>query len=159
LKYRHTFAAGNLQLKNEQAMTRLVTFDPQVIFGFGIKTVVKTFPDFQVVGEATGVAGLLRILIRMPADIVLIGINVPDNKDDIDTACLLREMYPHVKILAVASEDTAPVVEAMRKAGINGYIGKRQADAAELEKAIRIVAAGGEYFGTIESSHSIVNSE
>jgi len=36
------------------------------------------------------------------------------------------------------------------KAGINGYIGKRQANRAELEKAIRTVAAGEQYTGKVE---------
>jgi DNA-binding NarL/FixJ family response regulator len=124
-----------------------------MIFGCGIKTVVETLPDFRVAGEATGVAGLLRILVHTPADMVVIGVNPPDNRDDIDAVCLLREMYPHIKILAAANEDTACAVQSMMEAGINGYIGKRQAGAAELEKAIRIVAAGGEYIGTIDNTN------
>jgi len=43
-------------------------------------------------------------------------------------------------------------VQSLMNAGINGYIGKRQADRVELEKAIRKVAAGGEYIGRVDSS-------
>ena len=133
-------------------MIRLVIFEEQTFFRYGIKNALEDNPDIRVAGEADYETALFDVLAHTVADVVLLGINIPDDSSCIDVAHHIRHNYPAAKILAVANEDTYTAVQSLMDAGINGYIGKRQADRFELEKAIRKVAAGGKYIGKIESN-------
>ena len=82
---------------------------------------------------------------------MLLGVNWSDEIGYADIIRRLRHDYPAVKILVIASEDTAEIVQSMTVAGIEGYIGKRQAGRDELAKAVRMVAEGGEYAGRIDA--------
>ena len=57
-----------------------------------------------------------------------------------------------MKIFAIANEDTRPIVQSMMKAGINGFIGKRQAKANEFENVIRQVVQGKKYIGRVDTN-------
>ena len=133
-------------------MIRLVIFEEQTFFRFGIKNALEDNPDIRVAGEADYETALFDVLAHTAADVVLLGINIPGDSSCIDVAHHIRHNYPAAKILAVANEDTSQTVQSLMDAGINGYIGKRQANRFELEKAIRKVAAGGEYIGRIDSN-------
>ena len=133
-------------------MIQLVIFEEQTIFRFGVKNAFEDNPDIRVTGEAGYETALFDVLSHTAADVVLLGINMPDDSSCVDVAHHIRHLYPAAKILAVANEDTSAAVQSLMDVGINGYIGKRQADRFELEKAIRKVAAGGEYIGKIDSN-------
>jgi len=133
-------------------MIRLVIFEEQTFFRFGIKNALEDKPDIRVAGEVGYEKALFDVLSHTAADVVLLGINIPEDSSCINVAHHIRHNYPDSKILAVANEDTSKTVQSLMDAGINGYIGKRQADRFELEKAIRKVAAGGEYIGRIDSN-------
>ena len=140
-------------------MIRLVIFEEQTFFRFGMKNALEDKHDIRVTGEAYYERALFDVLAHTAADIVLLGINIPDDSSSIDIAHHIRHNYPDAKILAVANEDTSKTVQSLMDAGINGYIGKRQADCVELEKAIRTVAAGGEYIGKIDTNTHLRSSK
>jgi len=131
-------------------MIRTVVLEDQPMFRLGVISTFKGNPDITVTGDAKGGADLFKFLARWHADVTLLGINVSNHKECIDVAHRLRNDYPNMKILAVAGEDTGDSVQSLMNAGINGYIGKRQAERHELAKAIQKVAEGGEYIGKID---------
>ena len=133
-------------------MIRLVIFEEHTFFRLGIKNALEDKPDISVVGEAGYETALFELLAHTAVDVVLLGINVLDDSFCIDVVHHIRYNYPYAKILTIANEDTSKTVQSLMDAGINGYIGKRQADRFELEKAVRKVAAGGEYIGRIDSN-------
>ena len=131
-------------------MVRLAVFEKQIFFRLGVKRVFENNPDIHVAGEACSETSLFELLAQTPVDIMLLGVNLPNDTECVKITHRLRSDYPHVKILAVANENTGETVQAMMAAGINGYIGKRQANRNELEKAVLRVAAGGKYIGRID---------
>ena len=135
-------------------MIRLVIFEAQTFFRFGVKNALEDNPSIRVAGEADYKTALYDLLAHTAADVVLLGINIPDDSSCIEVVHHIRYNYPNAKILALANENTTKAVHSLMDAGINGYIGKRQANRIELEKAIRKVAAGGEYIGRIDSNNA-----
>jgi len=133
-------------------MIRLVIFERQTFFRFGVKNAFEDNPNIRVAGEAGYEKMLFDVLAHTAVDVVLLGINISDDSSCMEVAHHILHNYPEAKILAVANEDTSQTVHSLMDAGINGYIGKRQADRVELERAIRKVAAGGEYIGRIDSN-------
>ena len=134
-------------------MLRLVVLENSLFFRLGIKEVFKGKPDICVAGDANINAALLGLLAYTPTDVVLIGVDTPNDTIYVNVTHHIRRNYPQIKILAIANEGTAHIVQSMIKAGINGFIGKRQANRYELEIATRKIAGGGQYIGKIDSNN------
>ena len=133
-------------------MIRLIVFETYSLLHIGIKEAFKSSRHIHVAGNTSDPAALFPLLDNMPAEVVLLGVNPCDKQLCVDFAQRIRHDYPLMKILALADENTEKTVRLMMKAGINGFIGKRQADRDELGKAIRQVAAGEEYIGKINGN-------
>jgi len=141
-------------------MLRLAIIESSVLFRLGIKAVFESIPDMYIAGEASHEAALFGLLAHTSADVVLLSVNMPDATIYVDVIRHIRCHYPSVKILAIADEGTTQIVQSMMEAGISGFIGKRQANRKELEKAVRRIAAGGKYVGKIDSNnHQKANSK
>ena len=131
-------------------MVQLIVLDDNTFFRIGIRNAFEGNPDIHVAADKCKDAAFFGLLERTPADVVLLGVNSPDDTDCLTIARQIRRDFPAIKILAVADQNTIRMVQALLKAGINGYIGARQANRDELEKAIRKVVAGERYIGSID---------
>ena len=131
-------------------MTQLIVVDDHTFARAGVTIYCKDYPDINAVGEAGDGDTLFRFLSAAPVDMVLLGVNPSKAMDCLHIARRLRRDYPTIKILALANENTAETVNSMMQAGIDGFIGKRQADKVELLAAIQKVVSGEGYVGRIE---------
>jgi len=131
-------------------MVQIAVLESHSIFRHALKLVFENNEKIHIAGDAEYTDALFRILSRTTVDVVLVSINMPDDTSPIEAVRYIRSKYPEVKILALANEGTALIVRAMMKAGISGYIGKRQANRNELETAICDIAAGQQYIGKVD---------
>ena len=129
-------------------MIRLVVFETYPLFHLGIKVALKG-DNIYIAGNASDVATLFPLLTGTPAEVILLGVNPCDDNISVDVARRIRHDYPMLKILAFADEGTEKTIRLMMEDGINGFIGKWQANCYELGKAIQKVASGEEYIGKI----------
>ena len=123
------------------------------MFGEGLKHFFRTIPDFRVVCQERTGDGFFGTLASQPADIALVNANLPDVNNCADIVQRLRKDYPATIIFAMANEGTGAIVQKMMKAGMNGYIGKREAKLATLENLMRKVATGERYIGSVEPTY------
>ena len=130
-------------------MIRLVVFETYPLFHIGLKVIFTGNSHIYMAGSTSDAATLFPLLTGKPEEVILLGVNPCDNNMCIDVARRIRRDYPLLKILAFADEGTEQTIRKMMKSGINGFIGKWQANSNELGKAIQQVAAGEEYIGMV----------
>lgn len=118
--------------------------DDHTLFRSGMQALLSLFPDIQVVGEAsTGEEAISKSEVLQP-DIILMDIQMP-GVNGIEATRRIAHASPNVGIIIVTMfEDDDSVFSAMR-AGARGYILK-EADKAEVLRAIRAVASGEAIF-------------
>jgi Response regulator containing a CheY-like receiver domain and an HTH DNA-binding domain len=131
-------------------MIRLVVFETYPLFHLGIKSALKDDNHIYVAGNAFDITTLFSLLTGTPEEVILLGVNPCDNNISVDVVRCIRHDYPMLKILAFADEGTEHTIRLMMKDGINGFIGKWQANCYELGKAIQQVASEEEYIGEID---------
>ena len=136
-------------------MIQLVVFETYPLYNIGIQEAFKGSCHIHVAVNTSDPVALFPLLEDTLAEVVLLGVNSCDSHLCVDVARHIRRDYPLLKILAFANEDTEQPIQLMMEAGINGFIGKRQADRLELEKAILQVAAGEEYIGRIDNNTNL----
>lgn len=121
---------------------RLLLVDDDALVRTGIRAMLDTEPDLEVVGEAgTGVEAIEQVATLEP-DVVLMDIRMPDLDGLAATAKILegdRDAGPRVLILTTFELDEY-VYEAMR-VGATGFLLKRSSP-EDLVTAVRIAASG-----------------
>jgi DNA-binding NarL/FixJ family response regulator len=133
--------------------TRILLADDHALVRQGFRSLLAAIADFEVVGEAANGREALRLIRALAPDVVLMDIAMPElNGLDATARSLHEQPSPRVIIVSMHSTESY-VLEALR-AGAVGYILK-DADAGELERAIRCVARGERYLSPSVSHHLI----
>ena len=128
-------------------MITVILVDDHELFRLGVRAAIASrHPDICITGEAESGEELFRLLESTAADILLLDIILPD-MSGIEIARRLKKERPELKILAISSENTAAVTQALLDVGINGFISKRMSGVDDLANAIRSIMSGFEYFG------------
>jgi DNA-binding NarL/FixJ family response regulator len=138
---------------------QVIIFDNYPVYRDGEKLFFEIIPDFHVVGTAGTEKDLFALLERYPADMVLLGVNLPDRLGSVNIARRLRNEYPAVKILAFVDDDATDIIQSIMEIGINGYIGKQKTGPVELENAVRKVTEDGEYIGSLTPTQKKNNEQ
>ncbi|MFG2192117.1 response regulator [Streptomyces sp. NPDC048639] len=115
--------------------------DDEPLVRAGLRAVLGTQSDIEVVGEAADGAAVIPLVRRLRPDVVAMDVRMP-LMDGIDaTRAVLRSVPEPPKILVVTTfENDEYVYEALR-AGADGFLLKRSRP-AEIVHAVRLVAEG-----------------
>lgn len=123
---------------------RILIVDDQVITRQGLRTLLSATPEIEVIGEAANGAEVIELAASLQPDVILMDLKMP-GINGIEATRRIHRTSPHIALLIVTifADDTS-VFPAIR-AGASGYLLK-DADQAELVRAIQTVAAGGVIF-------------
>lgn len=127
----------------EPCALRILLVDDHPIVLAGVKALVTTIPNLEVVGEAFDGRDGLRLAEQLAPDIVVLDISLPD-LNGVKIAERLRSQCPNCKVIALTVHEDRGYLRQLLEVGIAGYLLKRSAT-AELGRAIAAVAAGGVY--------------
>ena len=123
--------------------TRVLIADDHPVLRSGLRVLLGTDPDLEVVGEAGTGEETLRLAEELHPDVVLLDIGMP-GESGIETVRRLKAKLPALKVLFLTMhEEEGMLLEALA-AGGDGYLIKR-ADQPEIIQAIRAVRRGDVY--------------
>ncbi len=119
---------------------RLLLVDDHKVVRLGLRTLLESEPDLEVIAEATSAAEAVQMAGQLRPDIVLMDIRLP-GQNGIAACRQIRQKWPEIQVLMLTSfADEELVMEAI-EAGAAGYVLK-QLDTDELLRAVRMVGQG-----------------
>ena len=122
---------------------RVFLADDHPVVRAGLKALIDSERDMEVVGEAkNGREAFDRIALK-PPDVVVLDISMPEMTGAQLTE-KLRQKHPGLRVLALTVHEESSYLRQILQAGAAGYVLKRAAG-DELIRAIRAVAAGETY--------------
>jgi DNA-binding NarL/FixJ family response regulator len=122
---------------------RVLVADDHTIVRSGIRHVLESDPEFEVIAEAGSGAEAITLARELRPDIIVLDISMPD-QSGLEVAARLRHATAS-RVLILSMHNNAEYVLESVRAGAHGYLLKDTA-AAELRNAIRAVCRGESYF-------------
>jgi DNA-binding NarL/FixJ family response regulator len=121
-------------------VTTVLLVDDQALVRGGLRLILETEPDLQVVGEAGDGAEAVRLAAELRPDVVLMDIRMPV-LDGIAATRRTLEQVPDTRVMMLTTFDLDEyVVEAFR-AGASGFVLKT-APPGQLVAAVRTIVLG-----------------
>jgi DNA-binding NarL/FixJ family response regulator len=119
---------------------RVVVADDHPVVRDGLRAMLETQPDIEVVGEATTGAEALSMVRAVRPHLVLMDLQMPE-LDGATATRQIRNEFDDVHVLVLTTYDTDADISRAVEAGATGYLLK-DARREELFQAVRVAARG-----------------
>ena len=106
---------------DEADRIRVMTVDDHEIFRSGIRFLLLTFDDIELLAEAHSGEEALRLCEQAQPDVILMDMMM-SGMDGIESTKAIRERYPDVQVLALTSFYDRELVQQAMQAGAIGYL-------------------------------------
>ena len=133
---------------------RILLADDHAVLRAGLRALLNSEPDMEVVGEAADGEETLRKALELAPDVVLMDITMPLG-GGLEATRRIRQKDSKVKILMLTVHDDDGYLYKALHSGAVGYVPKKAAD-SELLSAIR-AAHRGEVFVHSSMTRPLVN--
>jgi DNA-binding NarL/FixJ family response regulator len=121
-------------------LTRVLICDDQELMRVGLRMVVDSQPDLEVVGEAADGPTAVAAAATLRPDVVLLDIRMP-GLDGVAATAQIRAAAPAARVVVITTFDLDEYAFAALRAGASGFVVK-DAPSAELLVAVRGVLRG-----------------
>jgi DNA-binding NarL/FixJ family response regulator len=133
---------------------RLLLADDHRIVRQGLRALLGSQPDFELVGEAADGLEAVRAAEQLQPDVLVLDLLLP-GLGGLEVAQQISQRYPRIHIIILSMHSDEAYVLAALRAGAKAYVLK-DSSVEELARAIRRVAAGGRYFSSPISERGLM---
>lgn len=124
--------------------TRLLIADDHSVVRDGLRLVLKSSPEFTIVGEAQDGQEAVELARRQKPDVVIMDISMP-RLNGIEATAILKKQNPGIKVVILTVHEEEEYVYQILRAGANGYVLK-SAGKKEIFEAIKSAMTGERFF-------------
>lgn len=122
---------------------RILIAEDHLIARVGVKTIINTQPDMQVIAEAANGVQAVEMFRKLRPDITLMDVRMPE-MSGVEATRAVREEFPEAHIIALSTYGGDEDVRRALQAGAQSYLTKDVLH-DELIRAIHAVHAGENY--------------
>jgi DNA-binding NarL/FixJ family response regulator len=122
---------------------RVILADDHAVVRAGLKAVLRTAKDIEVIGEASDGKAAVALVERLRPDVAIMDLSMGDTDGTNATKEIVAKGLP-TRVLVLTMHPEEDYLVPLLEAGASGYLVKSAAD-RELVDAVRAVAAGDVY--------------
>ena len=130
-------------MNKADAPLRILLADDHVTVRHGLKLLIDSQPDMNVVSEVSDGEAAIRGALELKPDVVVMDISMP-GMNGLAATKKLKQQQPNAAIITLTRHSDDAYLQELLRAGALGYVLKQSAP-AELLQAIRAAAAGKAY--------------
>ncbi len=124
-------------------MIKIVIADDHAIVREGLKRIVSSDEDMEVVGEAIDGNEVMQRVRELTFDVLVLDLSMP-GRNGMETIKLVRSEKPKLRVLVLSMHQELQYAVRAIRSGASGYLTKESAPDL-LVQAIRKIAGGGAY--------------
>ncbi len=121
-------------------MIKVLIADNHPIVRLGIKQVLSTSPEFEVIADVATTSELFDTLNKVTPDVVMLEMDIPEI-NGIATLRKVKQEYPNIKVLIYSGQSEDVYALSTIRAGAFGYLSKT-ADLDYIISAVKKVSEG-----------------
>ncbi len=125
---------------------KIVFADDHSIVRDGLRSLFKSEPEFEIVGEASDGNEAIRLIKENRPHVAVLDISMP-NVTGVEATRIIKKDFPDTKILILTIHEDEEYIHEMILAGADGYVLK-DAGKKEIFEAVRAIATGGTFFSS-----------
>ena len=122
---------------------RLILADDHAVVRSGLRMLLDSESDFEVVAEASNIEDARRYVRGHHPKVLVLDLNMPGGSS-LEAIPAIREESPDTEIVVLTMQQEPAFAREALRAGALGYVLKEAAD-EELVQAVRLAAAGESY--------------
>lgn len=130
---------------------RVFIVDDHALVRTGLRMILSTQTDIEVLGEADSGETALPLIRRLKPDVVLCDLHLPGVSGLELTERIVKGDHG-TRVVIVSVLEDGPLPKRLLEAGASGYVGKA-GDGSELLNAVRQVARGRRYLASSVAQH------
>lgn len=127
-------------------MIRIVIADDHAIVREGLKRIVTSAEDMEVVGEAADGTQVMQQVRGSDFDVLVLDLSMP-GRSGMELIKLVRGEKPKLRILVLSMHEELQYAVRAIKSGASGYLTKESAP-LQLIQVLRKIASGGAFIST-----------
>jgi DNA-binding NarL/FixJ family response regulator len=116
---------------------RIVLADDHAVLRSGLKSLLNSSPQFEVIGEAENGLQAINMVETLKPTVLLLDLSMPD-MNGIDCIKEIRSRGLNCPILVLTMYDDEEYITEVMRSGANGYVLKKSADTELMECIIKI---------------------
>jgi two-component system response regulator NreC len=121
----------------------IVIADDHAVVRRGLKQILDSQPDFEVLAEASDLVSARRYVHGHRPDVLVLDLNMPGGKT-LDEIPAIRAEFPGTQIVVLTMQNEPAYARQALSAGALGYVLKEAAE-SELVEAVHRAAEGDTY--------------
>jgi len=121
-------------------MKKIVLVDDHIMFREGLVNILRSQPDFEVIGQAGSAQEAVEMVRALRPDMVLMDFGMPDASGVEATQKIVAEM-PETIVIFLTVFDNDQILFAAIRAGAKGYLLKSQSS-SQLLTSLRAIEKG-----------------
>lgn len=132
--------AGAAETETPSQGLRLLVVAGQPVMRAGLRRLLESYPDLQVIGEAASGIQASGEALELGPQVVLLDLPLPEEQG-VETLRQMKQLSPDTRILVLSASSRPEHLAAALRAGADGYL-LREVAPEELVQAIRALARG-----------------
>lgn len=104
-------------------MIRVILADDHAVVRKGLQLIISHQPDFELVGEAANGEGLMRLIKKQPADILLLDLDMPRG-NGLSAIKQIKKIAPDLRVIVLSMHPQQLYGKTARQLGASGYVSK-----------------------------------
>jgi DNA-binding NarL/FixJ family response regulator len=125
-------------------LVKLAIADDQILFLKGLKLILDTFENVEIVIEALNGQALLDAMKHVIPDVILMDLKMPE-LNGLDAMKIIKKDHPKIKVIFLTMYDDERLINHLMKCGANGYLLKNE-EPDILQQAINTVMERDYFF-------------
>jgi DNA-binding NarL/FixJ family response regulator len=104
-----------------KAKVRIVLAEDHTILREGLRALLTSDPDFEIIGEVADGREAVRFVEKQIPDLILMDLSMP-RMTGMDAIREIKKRYPQTKIIALTVHKTEEYLRTTLQAGADGYV-------------------------------------
>jgi CheY-like chemotaxis protein len=122
----------------EPSRWRVLIVDDHAMVRQGLRSILETYPDLEVIGEAANGIEAVESSVNSQPDVVVMDINLP-GLNGIDATTRIKKEAPNTIIIGLSVQFSSQTEEALMEAGASALLSKEQANEELYRTIIRFM--------------------